>query len=170
LTRLGESYYQAGELSRSSSVFQKAISTVGDNFRSARGLAEVALREGKIAHVIHHFWAANRVVETPALRRWSSSEATYFARLNDDDEYMELEISRVNLLEKLEKARHFSLRLAMLGFPFIIVGVASETYVLADVGWAISLGALISWIAMLLSRGLLSSRIPFHLIEEGRGE
>ena len=170
LTRLGESYYQAGELSRSATVFQKAISTIGDNFRSARGLAEVALREGKIAHVIHHFWAANRVVETPALRRWSSSEAIYFARLNDDDEYMELEISRVNLLEKLESVRRFSIRSALIGFPLILIGVVTESYFLADVGWAISLSFLVVWVAMLLNRGLLSSRIPFDLVEKEREE
>jgi len=168
LARLGESYYQAGEYSRSASVFQKAITSMGHNFRSARGLAEVSLREGKIAHVIHHFWAANRSVDTPALQRWSRTEADYFARLNDDDEYMEMEISRVSLLEKLEAGRRFALRLTLVGFPLIVVGVATEEYVYSNLGWTISLVALGSWLALLFGRGLLSSRIPFHLIEGNR--
>lgn len=170
LARLGESYYQAGELARSASVFQKAISVIGDNFRSARGLAEVSLREGKIAHVIHHFWAANRAVDTPALRRWSQSEADYFARLNDDDEYMEMELSRVNLLEKLERGRRTALRIAILGFPMIIVGVVTGEYLLANLGWTVSLVSMGVWTAVLLGRGLLSARIPFDLIERDREE
>ena len=67
---------------------------------------EIALREGKIAHVIHHFGSATHVAETPALRRWSKAEADYFARLNDDEEYMDMEVSRVNMLDTVERARH----------------------------------------------------------------
>ena len=65
----------------------------------------MALREGKIAHVIHHFSIANRLAETPSLRRWTQGETEYFSHLNSDDEYMELEISRVNMLETVESSK-----------------------------------------------------------------
>ena len=56
LARLGESYFQFGEWERAGKVFQRALDRVETSFRSVRGLAEIALREGKIAHVIHHFF------------------------------------------------------------------------------------------------------------------
>ncbi|MBC7899136.1 MAG: hypothetical protein H7070_03700, partial [Saprospiraceae bacterium] len=52
LARLGESYFQSGEWRRAGIVFEKAAESVGESFRVVRGLAEIALREGKIAHVI----------------------------------------------------------------------------------------------------------------------
>ena len=105
LSRLGETYFQFGDLRRARLNFQKAIDAIEENFRSVRGLAEIALREGKIAHVIHHFASANRLAETPALRRWTQDETEYFSRLNNDEDYMDLEISRVNMLETLENSK-----------------------------------------------------------------
>ena len=74
LVRLGEWYFQIGEWRRAGNVFNNALERLGENFRTARGLAELALRDGKIAHVIHHFSTANRVAETSSLRRWSKGE------------------------------------------------------------------------------------------------
>ena len=79
---------------------------LGGGFRAALGLAEIALRESKLAYVIHHFSTANRVSETPALRRWTRGEVAYFSNLNNDDEYLEMEISRVNLLETLDTLKN----------------------------------------------------------------
>jgi tetratricopeptide (TPR) repeat protein len=170
LARLGESYFQAGELTRSSSVFQKAASTVGDNFRAARGLAEVAIREGKIAHVIHHFWAANRTGDTPSLRRWSRLEADYFARLNEDDEYMTMELSRVSLLEKIERGRRSCLRISLVGFPCILLGLLIEDFLIANIGWGVSITALTLWTTLTLCRQLMMSRIPFDVFDKDRAE
>ena len=160
LARLGESYFQYGEWQRAEKVFQKALEMVETSFRSVRGLAEIALREGKIAHVIHHFATANRLAETPALRRWAQGETDYFSRLNSDDDYMEMEVSRVNLLEGLERSKKTSLRVAMTGFPAIIFGVTLEENLIANVGWAISCIALIVWMGVITGQNLLSSRVP----------
>jgi len=51
LSRLGESYFQYGDWERARVAFQKALSVAAESFRSVRGLAEIALREGKIAHI-----------------------------------------------------------------------------------------------------------------------
>ncbi len=165
LERLGETYFQAGEWKRAARVFKKALGSVGEGFRSARGLAEIALREGKIAHVIHHFSTANRLAGTASLRRWTSSEAEYFSRLNDDDEYMEMEISRVNLLETLEKASRTSLRIAFLGFPAIFIGVFGDDSLVADIGWAVSTVSLLIWAGLLITSRMLSPRIPYELLD-----
>ena len=163
LSRLGESYFQYGDWERARRAFQKASAIADESFRSIRGLAEIALREGKIAHVIHHFLAANRLAETPALRRWAQSEADYFSRLNEDDDYMEMEVSRVNLLESLERGKRMALKIALFGLPWIIVGLMLTEDLVVNIGWAVSSVSLLIWVGMIMSRNLLSSRIPLDL-------
>ncbi len=165
LVRVGECYFQIGEWRRAGIVFQDALDRVGENFRTARGLAEIALREGKIAHVIHHFAAATRVAETPSLRRWSKSEAEYFSNLNSDDEYMELEVSRVHMLETVENSRKTTLRIAIFALPLIVAGILFEETLIANIGWAVSTVAIIIWAGLILTTKLLGQRIPYDLIE-----
>ena len=166
LGRLGESYFQYGEWDRAFKVFQKALDKAEGSFRSVRGLAEIALREGKIAHVIHHFGSAYHLAETPALRRWTKSEREYFSKLNDDDEYMEMEISRVNMLESLENSKKTTLRIALIGFPLIILGLVFEDQLTANIGWAVSSVSLLIWAGLIMSRNLLSGRLPLEISEE----
>ncbi|CAN5731710.1 hypothetical protein BH24ACI3_BH24ACI3_07400 [soil metagenome] len=165
LTRLGETYVQVGDWKRASSVFKRAADTFSDNFRAVRGLAEVALREGKIAHVIHNFAAANRNAGNTALRRWTKGEMEYFSRLHEDDEYMELEISRVNLLDSLVRARGFALAVAMVGMPLILAGLLLEIPLVTNVGWASAGVAIVSWSLLSVMQRMLADRIPFDLLE-----
>ena len=165
LVRLAEWYFQIGEWGRASNVFQNALERIGENFRTARGLAEIALREGKIAHVIHHFSTAGRIAETPSLRRWSRNEAEYFSHLNSDDEYMELEISRVNMLETVENSKTTVLRIAFFAFPLVFIGVLFEENLIANVGWAVSCVSLLIWAGLIMSTRLLGQRIPYDLVE-----
>ncbi len=166
LAQLGESYFQYGDWKRARAAFQKSLDVAENSFRSVRGLAEIALREGKIAHVIHQFSTANRLAETSSLRRWTQSESDYFSRLNSDDDYMEMEVSRVNMLESAEKAKKTFLKIAMLGFPVIVFGVTLEDTLIANTGWAISTIAILVWVGTILSQNLLSSRIPLDFPDE----
>ncbi len=166
LARLGECYFQIGEWRRAANVFQKLIGGLGENFRAARGLAEMALREGKIAHVIHHFSAASRVAETPALRRWTQGETEYFSRLNADGEYMEMEIGRVNLLETFENSKKTALRIASLAFPAVIVGMLLDDELIANIGWAVTTVSLLIWTGMIVSVRMLSQRLPYDLVAD----
>lgn len=166
LARLGESYFQFGDWERARNVFQKSIERAEENFRSLRGMAEIALREGKIAHVIHNFLAANRLAETPALRRWTQSEADYFSHLNDDEDYMDMEISRINLLETLENSKKTALKIAILGFPAILIGITTGETLISNIGWAVSSVALMIWTGLLMSLNLFAERIPYELIED----
>jgi len=166
LARIGESYFQYGDWQRAEKVFQKSSDKNDSNFRSIRGLAEIALREGKIAYVIHHFSTANRLAETNSLRRWTNGEAEYFSRLNSDEEYMDLEISRINLLDTLNNLRKTSLRIAFFGFPAIIAGLVLEDNLIANIGWAISSIALLCWCFFMFCQKFLTSRIPFELLDE----
>ncbi len=166
LSRLGETYFQFGDLRRATKAFHKAIDTIEENFRSVRGLAEIALREGKIAHVIHHFASANRLAETSALRRWTHDETEYFSRLNTDEDYMELEISRVNMLETLENSKATVLKIALFAFPAILIGVVGEDTLIANLGWAVSTIALFVWVGLIITHNILAERIPLDLIED----
>jgi tetratricopeptide (TPR) repeat protein len=166
LARLGETYFQYGDARRARQAFQKALDKAGESFRSVRGLAEIALREGKIAHVIHHFSTANRLAETAALRRWTRNETEYFTRLNEDEDYMEMEISRINLLEALERSMKTCLRIALLGIPLILFGIVLNDSLTANVGWAVSSISLLIWVGIIVGQKLFSSRIPLDLVEE----
>ncbi|NNE98697.1 MAG: tetratricopeptide repeat protein [Pyrinomonadaceae bacterium] len=159
-SRLGESYFQYGDWSRARKAFLKAIDSAEASFRSIRGLAEISLREGKIAHVIHHFATANRMAETPALRRWTQSETEYFSKLNEDDDYMEMELSRVNLLESLERGKKTSLKIALIALPVIIFGLILNEALIVNIGWAVSSVSFLIWVGIIMSRNLLSTRVP----------
>lgn len=162
LARVGECFFQYGDWRKARAAFEKSTAATGEenNFRARRGLAEIALREGKIAHVIQQFAVANRLAESPALRRWTQNEIDYFSRLNQDNEYMEMEISRVNLLENLERAKKTCLQIALLSFPAIVIGVTMEEATMANVGWAISVLALAVWLASTVGVNIFSTRIP----------
>lgn len=166
LTRIGECYFQIGEWRRASLVFKRATDAFGESFRTLRGLAELALREGKIAHVIHNFAAASEVAETSALRRWTQAEVDYFSHLNENEEYMELEISRVNLLDTLDRVRRSTIRIGLIGLVAIPLGLLIDDYLVANIGWAVSGLALIIWLVVVVMSRMLSPRIPFDLVDE----
>ena len=165
LSRIGEGYYQFGDWGRSYAVFRRVADRAGEHFRTLIGLAEVSLHEGKIAHVIHNFNAASESAASPALRRWTRQELEYFSRLNDDEEYMELEISRMNLIETLESAKRSALRISLVGFPAIVFGILFEDRLVADIGWAVSLISLAVWAAVILGINVLSTRIPYDTLD-----
>jgi tetratricopeptide (TPR) repeat protein len=160
LSRVGESYFQYGDRARAMRVFKKTLTRAENSFRSVRGMAEVSLREGKIAHVIHHFMAAHRLAETPSLRRWAQAEAAYFTKLNNDDKYMDLEVSRVNLLNSLERGKKTALSISLYSLPLIGAGMVIGFELLVKIGWAVSAVALIIWIGVLVSKNMLSVRVP----------
>ena len=165
LTEIGEGYFQFGEWRRAGATFRKAIERAGEGFRSLIGLAEIALHEGKIAHVIHNFTAARALADTAAARRWTKHEIDYFSRLNADEEYMELEISRMNLLDTLATVRGGALRIAVVGIPVIVIGLLFEEHLVANVGWAISLISFAVWTTVIVLGHTLAARIPYELVE-----
>lgn len=147
-------------------MFERSKEAIGDSFRALRGMAEIALREGKIAHVILNFSSANSVAKTSALRRWTKREADYFDHLHSNDEYMELEVSRVNLLEKLLRVRKTALRICIFGLPMIIAGILFEDSLITNAGWTICGATLLLSLIMTGVSRMMESRIPFNLMDE----
>jgi hypothetical protein len=79
---------------------------------------------------------------------------------------MEMEISRVNLLESLESAKKTCLKLLTL-LPAIIFGLIADELI-ANIGWAISCISLLFWVGLMLSRELLSTRVPIDFDDENK--
>jgi len=165
LVSLGEWYFHIGEWRRAGDAFQNALDRAGESFRTARGLAEIALREGKIAHVIHHFSTANRLADTPSLRRWARSEAEYFSNLNSDADYMDLEIGRANMLDTVESSRRTTLRIALYAFPLIIAGIYFGDQTATNIGWAVASVSLVIWAGLIVVNRVLAQRIPYDLVD-----
>ncbi len=121
------------------------------------GLANLALREGKLAHVIHQYRDAARAASDGALSRHAGREAEYYARLNDDDDYLISELRRINWLQHSLKVRRLAARvtngsiLVALVMPYIDADVAG-------VCWYLASSSLIAWITSLIAIRLLAKR------------
>lgn len=165
LARIGETYFQYGDWKRSGKAFYKTLSIAENSFRSLRGLAEIALREGKIAHVIHHFSSLSYFTKNSALKRWANGENEYFSRLNTDEEYMEAELTRISWLESIERKKRGILRFSLLTLVIVLFGVLFNETV-ANIGWTAAFVSITIWIGLVLSQGLLSERCPIIEAED----
>lgn len=159
LTLLGESYYQYGDLKNARKTFQKILDLGLGDFRVACGLAEVALREGKLKQVVYYLSMASRLTQNENLRRWAENEAKYFAKLDNDYDYAKKEINRINWLNNFFIAKKFSLKVAFLGFMTIIIGTLTSEW-LIDLGWIISVLGLLGWLGFNASNSFLMERNP----------
>lgn len=160
LSRLGESYLQYADENRARNVFIQALDLDADNFRSAKGLAEIALREGKLAHVVHHFSNALRAAQNKALKRWAQDEMDYFMRLNNDEDYMEIEIRRINLLESVQRGKAITMRIAFFGFAVIMFGMLTNEKLISNIGWACTAAAMVVWMGLMIGGKILADRFP----------
>jgi tetratricopeptide (TPR) repeat protein len=157
LALVGESFLEWGETSRAQSSFQRAIELQPDNFRARMGLANLALRDGKLAHVIHQYRNAARAAPDKALTRHVGKEADYYARLNEDDDYLSSELRRINWLQHSLKMRRLAARVtnASLLVAFLIPYIDPTV---AGICWSLASSSLIAWISSLFAIKLLAKR------------
>lgn len=157
LALVGESFLEWGEITRAQHSFQNAIDLEPRNFRARLGLANLALREGKLAHVIHQYRDAAGAASDKALIRYASREAEYYARLNDDDDYLVTELRRINWLQHSLKVRRLAARvtnasiLVALVVPYFAAGWSGLC-------WSLATSSLIGWIASLTAVKALAKR------------
>ncbi|HEY8411268.1 MAG TPA: hypothetical protein VIK76_07695, partial [Pyrinomonadaceae bacterium] len=85
LPLIGESFLECGDATHARRALQKVVEIDSGNFKARVGLAVIALREGKLAHVIHHYQEAARVSSEQALARYARGESDYYMQLNNDD-------------------------------------------------------------------------------------
>lgn len=157
LALVGESFLEWGETARAQNSFQRAIELEPLNFRARIGLANLALRDGKLAHVIHQYRDAARAASEKALVGYARREADYYARLNDDDDYLTIELRRINWLQYSLRVRRLAARvtnasiLVALIVPYIDPAVAGLC-------WSLASSSLIAWILSLFAIKVLEKR------------
>lgn len=147
LSRIGESFYEYGESAQAARSFGRALELNARAFRAEIGLAEIALRSGKLAHVIHHYDAAARIAPDEALARYARRESEYYARLNNDDEYLASELRRINWLQNLQGARRMAARVTLVSVLVALVGPSLDE-ALEGVGWSLASSSLVVWVAI----------------------
>ncbi len=76
-----------------------------------------------------------------------------------------MEIGRVEMLESLDGLKRSSLRIALFGFPAIMIGLLVDDTLIANIGWSISAIALLIWTGMNIGVKMLAARIPYDLVE-----
>ena len=159
-SRIGESFYEYGELAQATRAFGRALELNPRAYRAEIGLAEVALRNGKLAHVIHHYAAAARIAPDEALARHARREADYYALLNNDDDYLTAELRRIGWLQNLYRARRLAARMTLASVLLALTGPSFDQSI-ESIGWSLASSSLIAWLGVaLISRYLTPRRKP----------
>ena len=129
---------------------------MGSNFRTRIEL-DLALRNGKLAHVIHYYRDGARLAPDKALGLFARREADYYARLNDDEDYLVAELRRISWLQNSTRVRRLAARVTNAS---ILIALAAS-YVdptMGGLGWAIASSSLFAWLGSLAVSKLLANR------------
>jgi tetratricopeptide (TPR) repeat protein len=149
LERIGEAFFERLDYKRATDCFRRALDLDPTRFRANIGLAEIALRDGKLAHVAHYYHAA-AANDDAAIARLAQREAEYYERLMSDDDFLDAELRRIRVSNQLRWAR----RLAGLVFflAWLSAGVAGRFYsFIEEFGWALMATSGLLWCAASLS-------------------
>jgi tetratricopeptide (TPR) repeat protein len=157
LARIGESFLEYGDPFRASRLFRRALDLDENVYRAQLGLAEVALTDGKLAHVIHHYNDSVRIAPDKATANLARREADYYSRLNNDEDYLAAELRRMNWLEGANRVQHLTARVSFAAMLVALVG-SSVDQMVAGLGWALASSSIIAWSGSLITRRLLASR------------
>lgn len=157
LPLIGESFLECGDAGHARRALQKVVELDSGNFKARVGLADIALREGKLAHVIHHYQEAARVSSELALARYARSEGEYYMQLNNDDDYLAAELRRINWLQSVTRIRRLALRVTNASVLLALVGGLIDP-VAGSLGWSIASSALIVWLLTLFGTRMLFTR------------
>jgi len=157
LARIGESFWEFGKATRAAKAFTRSIDLDENSYIGQLGLAEIALSEGKLAHVIHHYNDATRVAPDQATAHMARREAEYYSRLNGDDDYLSSELRRMNWLEGAGRVQQLTARVSFAALLLALTGSVIDQ-VVAGVGWALASSSIIGWSGALLTKRFLSRR------------
>jgi tetratricopeptide (TPR) repeat protein len=160
LPLIGESFLECGDARQARHALQKVIEVDSGNFKARVGLADIALREGKLAHVIHHYHEAARDASEQALARYARSEGEYYMHLNNDDDYLATELRRISWLQSITRIRRLALRVTNTGVLIALIAGFVDPFA-ASFAWALASSALFVWLVSLLGTRMLFSRTKY---------
>jgi tetratricopeptide (TPR) repeat protein len=164
LSRIGESYFEFGDMERAAAHFRKALDADSSSFRAEMGLAEIGIRNGKLAHVIHHYSSAARMAPDKALKRFVQREVDYYSTLNNDEDYLDSEIRRIDRLQFVLFARRCSSRVTLVAFIVALLGTSLDNN-LSNVGWTFTATSLGLWFFTVLVGKLFTKRRAIPSVE-----
>lgn len=160
LSRIGESQIECGDTERAERTLRTALARDAENFRARLELADLALRNGKLAHVIHHYRDASQVAPDKASMAYARREGDYYARLNDDEDYLSAELRRIDWLQNAVKVRRVAARLTNASILVALVGPYVHPTV-SGLGWSLASTCLLAWVgAFGLAKALADRRKP----------
>lgn len=162
LPLIGESFLECGDARQARQALQKVVEIDSGNFKARVGLADIALREGKLAHVIHHYQEAARVSSEQALARFARSEGEYYMQLNNDDDYLATELRRISWLQNVTRIRRLALRVTNLSVLLALIAGLVDSQA-GSFAWALASSALGIWLMSLLGTRLLYTRSKYSL-------
>jgi tetratricopeptide (TPR) repeat protein len=157
LPLIGESFLECGDARHARRALEKVVEIDSGNFKARVGLADIALREGKLAHVIHHYQEAARVSSEQALARYARSEGEYYMQLNNDDDYLAAELRRINWLQNVTRIRRLALRVTNASVLLALIAGFIDP-VAGSLGWSLASSGLIIWLLTLLGTHILFER------------
>lgn len=160
LPLIGESLVECGDSKKARQVLKQAMEIDSQNFKACLGLADLALREGKLAHVIHHYQEASRISSELALARYARAEADYYLNLNNNDDYLATELRRINWLQYLTRMRRLSIKVATASVLLALIGGLVDSLT-GNFGWSIAGSSLAIWfVSVVASRFLVDRTKP----------
>jgi len=124
LERIGETFFEFHHHRLAQRYFERALQASPNRVRANIGLAEVALRSGQAARVVHFYRTAARAAEDEgemSLAGLAAQKADYYARLLNDEGFLNSEVSRLDLLDQLKWARRGAM------FTFLIAWLVHLT-------------------------------------------
>lgn len=157
LSRIGESYFEYGDIDLAAQNFLHAIELDSSLFRAEMGMAEVGIRNGKLAHVIHHYASAARNAPDKASRHYAQKEIDYYSTLNSDEEYLDKEIRRIDRLQFILFARRNCVRVSAVSFVFSLLSSAYDE-TLSNVGWTFTATSLCLWFFLVIAGKFYTDR------------
>lgn len=151
LERLGEAFFERLDYKRAAECFRRAAALEPGRFRANVGLAELALRDGKLAHVAHFYNAASGSPDA-ALARLAEREARYYQRLMADDEFLESELRRLRVSNQVRWARRLAAMtfLGALTAAITIIALGVDTFI-EDFAWSVMGASGIAWFGSAVS-------------------
>jgi len=157
LSRIGESQIECGDIERAEQTLRSAIVREEHNFRARLELADLALRNGKLAHVIHHYRDAATVAPDKSLMNYARREADYYARLNDDEDYLSAELRRIEWLQNAVKVRRVAARMTNASMLIALLGPYVHPTV-SGMGWSLASCCLAAWVGSFSLGKILADR------------
>jgi tetratricopeptide (TPR) repeat protein len=157
LALLGESLLEYNDVTRAERNFQRALELEPGTYRARLGLADVALRSGKLAHVINQYRDAAVATNEKALVAFANREADYYFSLNDDDDYLSSELRRINWLQTLSHMRRLAARITNASILIALLGPYLNSTI-GGMGWALASSSLVAWLLGMFGTRLLAER------------